>query len=88
MHDEWVDPAVPGSDPGAGAGTGSAALLAARRGGTRSTPPGCQGAHFASRRRASQLPRAAPCTSIASTAYALQVGANRHRGGSTGLTAR
>ena len=31
------------------------------RSGTRSTPPGCQGAHLTSRRSASQLPRPAPC---------------------------
>ena len=36
--------------------------------GTRSTPPGCQGAHLTQPAQASQLPRAAPCRSIASAA--------------------
>jgi hypothetical protein len=56
--------------------------------GTGSQPPGCHGAHLARRRIASQVPRAAPWRSMASAAYALQVGANRQRGGSAGLTAR
>jgi hypothetical protein len=51
-------------------------------------PPGCQGPHLSSRRIASQVPRAAPWRSIASTAYSLQVGTNRHRGGRVGLMAR
>jgi hypothetical protein len=86
VHDEWVGSAVPG--PTLSGSTRSVPSVGVRRSGTRSTPPGCQGAHFANRRTASQLPRPAPCSSIASTAYALQVGTNRHRGGSTGLTAR
>jgi len=56
--------------------------------GTKSMPPGCQGAHFSSRRTASQVPRTAPCTCSASTAYSLQVGMNRQRGGRVGLIAR
>jgi hypothetical protein len=84
-----------GVAPGAGAGAalpdewpaaGVPALL--RAGGTGSKPPGCQGAHFSSRRSASHEPRPAPWTAIASAAYALHVGANRHRGGRAGLIAR
>ena len=45
--------------------------------GTGSMPPGCQGWQRASRRAASQAPRATPCFRIASRAYSEQVGWKR-----------
>ena len=59
-----------------------------RTGGTGSCPPGWNGWHRARRRTASQLPRPAPCAVIAWTAYALQDGAKRQRGPSSGLSQR
>ncbi len=40
------------------------------------------------RRVASHPPRIVPYDSIASAAYAEQLGTNRHRGGNSGLTQR
>ncbi len=57
-----------------------------RRSGTGSHPPGCQGAHFASRTTVSAEPLIAPWVRIASTAYSLQVGVNRQVGRRSGDT--
>jgi hypothetical protein len=61
---------------------------AVRAGGTGSTPPGLNGWQRPILRTANQLPRSAPCVLMASTAYALHDGANRHRCPSNGLIHR
>src|SRR5262249_43582885 len=57
-------------------------------GGTGSKPPPCQGWHRPTRPIANQVPRAAPWTSSASSAYSEHDGENRQRGARYRLTSR
>ena len=56
--------------------------------GTGSQPPAANGWQRASRRTASQLPYNAPKRRMDSREYSLQLGANRQRWPSNGLTTR